>query len=187
MTETAYQLTFDGETLRYTPPDSLGWEVHISKILIIGESTYGGRGLGNVPSMCIADRAGKFCFCPIKTPGFRVAIGGLSRALKMELRFDGSKSRACESRVVAPHYHCDKPMFDFETVPAQGLFNRLFRGPAVVPHLTQEMLDFVVAEAREAAQLPRSTAIRPTVVRPTPPAAPGRRRAGQSARFQPSV
>jgi len=143
MVEAAAQLTFDGETLRYTPPDRLGWEVHVSQVLIAGESTYGGAERGVEPTYCFMDKNGAVYQVPYSATGCQFAMAAMSRAMKTNLGFTFHRARPFESRVIWPRSIRGKAMFIYTRQPAKGLLGRIFRAPEVEQTPSPEVLQML--------------------------------------------
>ena len=145
--------SFDGETLRYTPPDKLGWELHKSKIAAVAETTYAGTDYGMTPAYCFLERKGTYFLVPYNAPGCQFAMTALSLAMRTNLSFTFQKTRGLESRIIWPRTLRGQPMFIYTRLPAKGLLGRVFRAPDVEQKITLAVLK-MLAEQRIGAKAP---------------------------------
>lgn len=148
MVEAVAQLNYDGEIVRYTPPDKLGWEVVVADIAIIAETSYGGPDRGIEPTICFIDEQGRRYLAPMSAPGWDLTHLALRRALKSKLRTTFESVRELNSRIIWPRTLRNLPLFSYTPRPPKGLINRMFGTPDVEQQLTIDAIRWLAQRQR---------------------------------------
>ena len=119
------KIALDGETIKYTSTTYGNWELELSQILVIGESTNQNGPFTDDYFFCFATGPWMWREASFYAEGTEEFLKALSERLGIEIRLELISSTDFASRVLWPAGLVGKPMFRFVEVPFRSWTERI--------------------------------------------------------------
>ncbi len=123
--EQSSSIQLDGETIRYRSALAT-WDVPLSEIRIIGESTDQMGPFADDYFLCFATGPETWFEASFYATGRDAFLQALESKLGAPLELNLCNSTDFASRVLWPPPLVGQPLFQFEDIPSEGWFGRLF-------------------------------------------------------------
>jgi hypothetical protein len=118
------RILFDGDVIRYQWKTDGGWNLPLSEVRIIGESTNQNGPIADDYFFCFATGSERWLEASFYADGHDEFLHALEERLGSELTLDLYGSTDFASRVLWPPSLAGQPMFRFYTIPRPGVLGR---------------------------------------------------------------